>query len=260
MLLESDYLDRFSGIGRLYGSDALSRIRQAHVAVIGIGGVGAWAAEALARTGVGRITLIDFDEVCITNVNRQLHALDGNIGRPKVDAMAERIRLISPECDVCVVPEFFTSGSADRLLMPAYDVIIDAIDNVTHKALLVALCVRRHIPLVVCGGAGGKRDPSTLRGSDLARATNDALLKKLRKLLRSEHSFPEEATKRDFGVRAVYLDEKTVFPWADGTVCGAPEPGAALRLNCESGFGTATFVTGAVGFGAVAEAVKLLIS
>ncbi len=260
MLLESDYLDRFSGIGRLYGSSALTRLREAHFAVIGIGGVGTWAAEALARTGVGRITLIDFDEVCITNVNRQLHALDGTIGRPKVDAMAERIRLISPECDVCAVPEFFTPGSADHLLLPAYDVIVDAIDNVTHKALLVSLCVRRDIPLVVCGGAGGKRDPSTLRGSDLARATNDALLKKLRKLLRRDHAFPEEATKRDFGVRAVYLDEKTVFPWADGTVCATPEPGVALRLNCESGFGTATFVTGAIGFGAAAEAVKLLIS
>lgn len=257
---DSDYLDRFSGIGRLYGAAALTRLREANLAVVGIGGVGTWTAEALARTGVGRITLIDLDEVCITNVNRQLHALDGSIGRPKVEAMAERIRLISPECQVSAVPEFFTAASADRLLMPGYDVVIDAIDNVIHKALLVSLCVRRDIPLVVCGGAGGKRDPSTLRGSDLARATNDALLKKLRKLLRRDHAFPEEATKRDFGVRAVYLDEKTVFPWADGTVCATPEPGAALRLNCESGFGTATFVTGTIGFGAAAEAVKLLIS
>ncbi len=258
MLLESDYLDRFSGIGRLYGFDALNRLRGAHVAVIGVGGVGTWTAEALARTGVGRLTLIDLDEVCITNVNRQLHALDGTIGRPKVEAMAERVRLISPECEVAAVSEFFTPASSERLLLSGYDVIVDAIDNVAHKALLVALCVQRNLPLVVSGGAGGKRDPSSLRSADLARATNDSLLKKLRKILRREYAFPEEATKRDFGVTAVFLDEKTVFPWADGTVCATPEPGAELRLNCESGFGTATFVTGAVGFGAAAEAVKLL--
>lgn len=258
MSQDSDYFDRFSGVARLYGAGAMDRLRAAHVAVVGIGGVGAWSVEALARSGVGRLTLIDLDEVCVTNVNRQPHALDGTIGLPKVEAMAARVRLISPHCEVAAVPEFFTAATAERLLAPGYDVIVDAIDNVTHKALLVALCVRKKIPLVVSGGAGGKRDPSSLRTSDLARATNDSLLRKLRKILRRESGFPEEATKRDFGVTAVFLDEKTVFPHADGSVCATPEPGAELRLNCESGFGTASFVTGAVGFGAAAEAVKLL--
>ena len=256
--LESDYLDRFSGIGRLYGDDSLRCLRRARVAVIGIGGVGTWAAEALARSGIGSLALIDLDEVCITNVNRQLHAIDGQIGRPKVEAMADRLRLISPQCELQAIPEFFTAASADRLLEPGYDVIVDAIDNVKHKALLVALCRDREIPLIVSGGAGGKRDPSRIRTDDLAYATNDMLLKQLRKKLRRDYDFPEEITKAPFGFRAAFCDEKTVFPWADGTVCGTPEPGSDLRLNCESGFGTATFITGAVGFAAAAEAVKVI--
>lgn len=257
---DTDYLDRFSGIGRLYGTGALARLQTAHVAVIGIGGVGTWAAEALARSGIGKLTLIDLDEICITNVNRQLHALDGQIGKPKVEAMAERIRLISPQCEVHAIPEFFTSGSADRLLGSGFDVVVDAIDSIAHKALLVARCRDEKIPLVVCGGAGGKRDPSRIRIDDLAFATNDKLLKRLRKRLRREYDFPEESTKAPFGIRAAFCDEKTVFPWADGTVCATPEPGSDLRLNCESGFGTATFITGAVGFAGAAEAVKLLTS
>ncbi len=258
--LDTDYLDRFSGIGRLYGEAALFRLRGAHVAVIGIGGVGTWTAEALARSGVGTLTLIDFDDVCVTNVNRQVHALDGQIGRPKVEAMADRLRLISPQCEVRAVSEYFTPASAERLLEPAYDVIVDAIDSITHKALLIARCHERGIPVIVSGGAGGKRDPSNLGIADLSKATNDRLLKRLRKLLRREYGFPPEPTKLDFGMTAVFCDEKTVFPWADGTVCASPEPGSDLRLNCESGFGTAAFVTGAIGFAAAAEAVKSLVT
>lgn len=258
--LPADYLDRFSGIGRLYGESALTRLNRSHVAVIGIGGVGTWTAEALARSGVGAITLIDLDDVCVTNVNRQVHALDGQIGRPKVDAMADRLRLISPHCEVTAISDFFTPASSERLLDTAFDVVVDAIDNITHKALLIARCHERGIPIIVSGGAGGKRDPSNLGIADLSKATNDRLLKRLRKLLRREYGFPPEPTKEDFGMTAVFCDEKTVFPWADGTVCGTPEPGTDLRLNCESGFGTAAFVTGVIGFAAAAEAVKSLVS
>ena len=254
----TDYLDRFSGIGRLYGRDALVSLRRAHVAVIGIGGVGTWAAEALARSGIGRLTLIDLDEVCVTNVNRQIHALDGQIGRPKAEAMADRIRLISPSCEVAAHLEFFTETTAARILESGFDVVIDAIDSVKHKSLLIAECVSRKIPLIVSGGGGGKRDPSTLDVSDLAKATNDRLLKRVRKVLRRDHGFPDEPSKLDFGVTAVFCDEKAVYPWADGTVCATPEPGSELRLNCESGFGTAAFVTGAIGFAAAAEAVKVV--
>lgn len=257
--LPAPYLDRFSGLGRLYGAPSLRRLLGAHVAVIGIGGVGTWAAESLARSGIGRLTLIDLDDVCVTNVNRQIHALDGQIGRPKVEAMADRIRLISPHCEVFAVGEFFTEASAERLLETGFDVVVDAIDSVKHKSLLIAECVSRGVPLIVSGGGGGKRDPSNLSVSDLSKATNDRLLKRVRKVLRRDHGFPDEPSKRDFGVTAVFCDEKAVYPWADGTVCDAPEPGSELRLNCESGFGTASFVTGAIGFGAAAEAVKRVV-
>lgn len=258
MSSDPTYHDRFSGLGRLYGAEALERFRDAHIAVIGIGGVGTWAVEALARSGIGRLTLIDLDEVCVTNVNRQIHALDGQIGLPKTEAMADRVRLISPGCEVCPVSEFFTEATADRLLGSDYDVVIDAIDNVKHKALLIAECVQRGIPLIVSGGGGGKRDPASLSVADLAKATNDRLLKRVRKILRRDHGFPDEPSKRDFGVTAVFCDEKALYPWADGTVCATPEPGSELRLNCESGFGTAAFVTGAIGFAAAAEAVARL--
>lgn len=256
---DPDYLDRFSGLGRLYGRDALDRLRRARIAVIGIGGVGTWAAEALARSGIGHLALIDLDEVCVTNVNRQIHALDGQIGRPKVDAMAERVRLISPGCEVTPITRYFTEATATELLAPGYDVVVDAIDNVKHKSLLIAECVARGVPLIVSGGGGGKRDPSGLSVSDLSKATNDRLLKRVRKILRRDHGFPDEPSKRDFGVTAVFCDEKAVYPWSDGTVCADPEPGSELRLNCESGFGTAAFVTGAIGFAAAAEAVKHVV-
>jgi tRNA A37 threonylcarbamoyladenosine dehydratase len=256
---DSDYFDRFSGLGRLYGRPALDRLRRARVAVIGIGGVGTWAAEALARSGIGHLALIDLDEVCVTNVNRQIHALDGQIGRPKVGAMADRVRLISPGCEATPITQYFTEATAAELLSPGYDVVIDAIDNVKHKSLLIAECVKRSVPLIVSGGGGGKRDPTTLSVADLARATNDRLLKRVRKVLRRDHGFPDEPSKLDFGVTAVFCDEKAVYPWVDGTVCAEPEPGSELRLNCESGFGTAAFVTGAIGFAGAAEAVKCIL-
>ena len=255
---EPDYLDRFSGIGRLYGADAMKRLRAAHVCVIGIGGVGAWTVEALARSGVGRLTLIDLDEICITNVNRQLHAIDGQIGRGKVEAMAERVVRIFPECEVNAIAEFFTANSADRQLSGGIDCVVDAIDSANHKCQLIAACRDRELPLVVSGGAAGQRNPAMVRTGDLAFATNDPLLKRVRKKLRREYGFPAEATKEPFGIPAVFGKENARYPWSDGRVCDTPEPGSDLRLNCESGFGTASFVTGAFGFAAAAEAVKIV--
>lgn len=253
----TDYHDRFSGIGRLYGAAALDKLRLAHVAVVGIGGVGSWAVEAIARSGVGRITLIDRDDICVTNVNRQLHALDGQIGRSKAAVMAERALAIQPGCEITVRETFFTAANADELLAPGFDAVIDAIDTVDHKALLLAKCRAAGTYVVTCGGAGGKRDPSTIRLDDLAQATNDRLLKQVRKILRAEHGFPREE-KAAFGIRAVYSTENALYPWASGEMCEAPEPGSSLRLNCDSGFGTATFVTGAFGFAAAGAAVSYL--
>ncbi|MDF1851622.1 MAG: tRNA threonylcarbamoyladenosine dehydratase [Verrucomicrobiales bacterium] len=255
----TDYENRFSGLARLYGSTELQQIRGAHIAVIGIGGVGSWTAEALARSGVGELTLIDLDEVCITNVNRQLPALDGNVGRFKVEAVAERLRLIHPDLVVHEKHAFFTERNADELLAPGFDCIVDAIDDVKQKAFLIATCRDRRQPLVVAGGAGGKRNPARIQSDDLAYATNDRLLKLVRKKLRQEYEFPEEQTKAPFGFRTVFSTENARYPWADGTIHDEPEPGSHLRLNCETGFGTAAPVTGTFGFAAAAEAIEVVL-
>lgn len=257
--LPTDYLDRFSGIARLYGAAALPRLRQSHVAIIGIGGVGSWTAEALARSGVGSITLIDLDEICVTNINRQLLALDGQIGRHKVSAMAERLRLINPEIIVHEEISFFTDATVDHLLSSRYDCIIDGIDDARLKAFLIASCRDRSLPLVVAGGAGGKQNPAAVSSADLAFATNDRLLRLVRKELRKHFGYPPEESRIPFQVRAVFSEENARFPWADGSVRADPEPGSVRRINCETGFGSATPVTGTFGFTAAAEAISLLL-
>src|ERR1043166_4306321 len=245
----SDYDFRFGGIGRLFGTEALARLRIAHVCVVGIGGVGSWAVEALARSGVGHLTLVDLDEVCVSNVNRQLHALNSEVGRAKVEVMAERIRGINPECDVRPVMEFFTESNAESLLSTRYGYVVDAIDSLTNKCLLVARCRENQIPVITCGGAGGRRDATAVRVADLAFTTHDRLLQKLREKLRKEIGFPRGEKK--FGIDAVYSPESPVYPARDGGVCAQREAntdGKSLRLNCDSGFGMATFVTGTFGF------------
>jgi len=256
----TDYLDRFSGVGRLYGQGALERLRGAHVGVVGIGGVGSWTAEALVRSGVGSVTLVDLDEVCVTNVNRQLPALEGNVGRPKVEAVAERLRLIHPGCEVREEVAFLTESSADRLLGAGFDALVDAIDDARRKAFLVAACRERELPLVAAGGAGGKRNPAAVSTADLAFATNDRLLRLVRRILRREHGFPAEASGEPFGARAVFSTENARFPWSDGTVRAEPEPGSHLRLDCDAGFGTAAMVTGSFGFAAASEALEIVLS
>jgi tRNA A37 threonylcarbamoyladenosine dehydratase len=256
-VMESDYGMRFGGIGRLYGLSGLERLRAARVCVVGVGGVGSWAAEALARTGVGGLTVIDMDDVCVTNTNRQLPALDGTLGQLKVDVVAARARLINPECEVEAVADFFTASSAGALLEQGFDVVVDCIDDLGNKALLLAECRRRGIRAVTCGGAGGKRDPTAVLVDDLARSGGDALLKRVRSTLRKEHGF---APQGDWGIPCVFSREKPVFPGADGEVCAAPDPTQNLRLDCASGFGTATFVTGSFGFAAAAAAVEVLLA
>ncbi len=263
----SDFEFRFGGVARLYGREGLRRLRSAHVLVVGLGGVGSWVAEALARTGIGALTLVDLDEVCVSNVNRQLPALDGQIGRAKVDVMAERARAIGPECRVTAHTEFFMAESADRLLGldggPAEarpDAVVDAIDNMTNKVLLIARCHAAGIPLVVCGGAGGRRDPTAVRVEDLARVTHDRLLGEVRKRLRRDHGFPRG--ERRFGVECICSAETPVFPQSDGTVCAVRpvlEAGESLRLNCDAGFGSAVFVTGAFGFAAAARIAARIV-
>lgn len=255
---ERAYQQRFSGIARLYGTDTFARLAGTHVAVIGIGGVGSWAVEALARSGIGKLTLVDLDSICITNTNRQLHAVTGEIGKEKVLSMAERCQSINPDIEVNQEIDFFTDQTSDEILERGFDVVVDAIDSLRHKCLLISRCRDRQIPLVVCGGAGGKSDPTAVSRADLAFATNDRLLKMVRKRLRREFDFPPEASRKPFGLPAVFSTENARFPWSDGRVCEVPEPGSALQLDCESGFGTATQVTGTFGFAAAAEVIRTL--
>lgn len=250
-----DYAQRFSGLGRLFGTGALERLRAAHVAVVGVGGVGSWAVEALARSGVGAITLIDLDDVCVTNINRQLPALDDTIGRPKVAVLAERIAGIFPTCRVQAIAEFFTAETVERLLTPRPDFVIDAVDRRSHKCLIISKCRERGVPVLTIGAAGGRRDPTAVRCVDLAASVTDELLRQVRRKLRVDHGFPRGAHVH-FGVPCVYSVEKPLFPWSDGTIHAEPEPGGSLRLDCSTGFGTASFATGAFGFAAAAEVVR----
>jgi tRNA A37 threonylcarbamoyladenosine dehydratase len=257
----SDLDVRFGGIARLYGREALGRFLGARVAVIGIGGVGSWAVEALARSGIGKLVLVDLDEICVTNVNRQLHAMDGQIGRQKTAAMAERARAIHPECEVTVVEGFFSERSAEAILGAGLDGVIDAIDSLGHKALLAAECRRRGLPLVICGAAGGRRDATRIRVTDLARSGKDPLLHQLRRRLREEHGFPKTPVGVDpplLGIDAVYSDEKPLFPQCDGTVSTVRPEERDLRLSCESGYGTATHVTAAFGLAAAGRLLERL--
>jgi tRNA threonylcarbamoyladenosine dehydratase len=255
-LLMSDFDERFGGIARLFATDGLARLRRSHVCVVGIGGVGSWAVEALARSGIGALTLVDLDEVCVSNVNRQLHALDGEIGRPKVDVMARRVQAINPECRVEPVAAFFIESNARELLARRFDYVLDAIDSSSKKCLLIACCRESGIPILTAGAAGGRRDPAAVKIADLAQASHDRLLRETRTKLRARHGFPRG--ERRFGVECVFSTESPVYPGKDGAVCSEREPGADLRLNCNSGYGTASFVTGAFGFVAAARIVQKL--
>ena len=259
--MRHDLRDRFAGIDRLYGRGAVERLSERHVAIIGLGGVGSWAAEALARTAVGRLTLIDADDLCVSNTNRQLPAIAGQYGRMKVEAMAERCRAINPLALVDAVPSFLTPANLDELLDRGYDLVLDACDSFRTKVVSIAWCRRRKQPMVTVGSAGGRTDPTQVRVRDLSRTEHDAMLSLIRKKLRGEFNFPRNAD-RYFGVSAVYSLENVKYPQADGSVCGVRpqlDKDAALKLDCGAGLGAATHITGAFAFAAVGRALELLL-
>lgn len=252
---------RFGGIARLYGEAALRRFLAARVAVIGVGGVGSWAVESLARSGIGHLTLVDLDEICLTNINRQLHAMDGQIGRQKTEAMAERVRAIHPEASVHIEPCFFHARSADRILEPGFDAVVDAIDDTANKAFLLAELHQRGIFTVTCGGAGGRRDATRIRTADLAFTGKDPLLHQVRRALRREHGFPAVpmGTKpRPMGIDAVFSDEPPVFLQCDGSVSEDRPSDTPSRLTCATGMGTVTHVTAAFGMVAASRVLERL--
>ncbi|MCX8003888.1 MAG: tRNA threonylcarbamoyladenosine dehydratase [Burkholderiaceae bacterium] len=241
---------RFGGVARLYGAAAFARLRAAHAVVVGIGGVGSWAAEALARSGVGHLTLIDLDHVAESNVNRQVHALTDTLGQAKVAAMAARIAGIDSLARVDAVEEFVTVENA-ATLVPAADVVLDCIDQVAPKAALLAACHARGLAVLTCGAGGGRSDPTRIRRADLALAEGDPLLAKVRYRLRRHHGFPRAGAgrrARKFGVEAVYSDE----PVRGRGTAGAP-------LSC-AGYGSVVTVTAALGLALAAAALDRLVA
>ncbi|HEY9132384.1 MAG TPA: tRNA threonylcarbamoyladenosine dehydratase [Dyella sp.] len=251
--------ERFAGVERLYGAGSLEKFADSHVAVIGIGGVGSWAAEALARTGVGRLTLIDADEVCVSNTNRQLHALDGEYGKPKVGVIAQRAHAINPTIRLEAIERFLTPATLDELLDRGYDAVLDACDAFRVKLEAIAWCRRRKLPMVTVGSAGGRTDPTQIRVRDLSRTEHDAMFSLIRKKLRQDFGFPRNPD-RYFGVSAVYSLQNVQYPQPDGSVCGTRPPGGdALNLACGGGLGAATHVTGAFAFAAVGKVLEKLL-
>lgn len=254
--------ERFRGVDRLYGAGSAARLSQTHVCVIGVGGVGSWVVEALARSAIGRLTLIDADEVCLSNTNRQMHALDGQFGRAKVAVMAERARAINPAIRVDALAEFVTPSNLETMLDRGYDLVIDCCDAFRVKVEMTAWCRRRKLPLIVSGSAGGRTDPTLVRVRDLSRTEHDAMLALIRRKLREEFRFPR-GPKRYFGVQAIYSLENVRYPQPDGSVCGQrpQDSEGGLKLDCGGGLGAVTHVTATFAFAAVSCAIgKLLAS
>jgi tRNA threonylcarbamoyladenosine dehydratase len=254
----ADFDRRFGGVERLYGTQALARFRAAHICVIGVGGVGSWVVEALARSAIGQLTLIDLDNVAESNINRQIQALDNTLGKAKVSALAERISQINPWCRVNEIEDFITPDNLEQMIgAHKYDYVIDAIDSVQAKTALIAYCRTHGIPLVTIGGAGGQTDPTKIEVCDLCRTEQEPLLAKVRKQLRAKHGFPR-GTKNKFGIDAVFSMEPLKYP-EGGEPCSldADDRGGVTGLNC-AGFGSAMAVTASFGLVAAAHVLRKL--
>ncbi|MGB9108786.1 MAG: tRNA cyclic N6-threonylcarbamoyladenosine(37) synthase TcdA [Telluria sp.] len=252
---EVDFERRFGGIARLYGERALERFRKAHVCVVGVGGVGSWIVEALARSAVGRLTLIDLDNVAESNINRQIQALSSTVGMPKIEALKQRIALINPYCEVELVEDFIDLDNIPRLIAPGtFDYVFDAIDSVKAKAALIAHCRAQAIPLVVIGGAGGQLDPTKIEVRDLARTEQEPLLKKVRKVLRAQYGYAK-GEKNKYHVDAVFSMEPLRYPEA-GDACEI-DANSITGLNC-AGFGSSMVVTATFGMIAAGHMLRKL--
>ncbi|MDH5547476.1 MAG: tRNA cyclic N6-threonylcarbamoyladenosine(37) synthase TcdA [Gammaproteobacteria bacterium] len=254
---EQQYLKLFDGIRRLYGNEKFALLRELHICVIGVGGVGSWVVEALARTAIGRLTIIDNDTVSLSNMNRQLHTLQSTVDRSKVEVMQARVLEINPWCEVNVIDDFLTMKTLPDYLDPGrgYDYVIDAIDSIKFKSAMIAHCKRNKIPMIMTGGAGGLTDPTLIQIADLTKTFNDPLAAKVRSQLRSDYGFTRNP-KRRFGVECVFSSQQQVYPKDDGSV-SHEKPGIhGVSLDCRFGYGSASFVTGSFAYFAAARAIE----
>lgn len=253
------YEHRFSGLQRLYGKSRHSKLKHAHICVVGIGGVGSWVVEALARSGIQEITMIDWDDLCYTNINRQIHAMDGTIGKAKIDIMSERIKAINPECNIHAIREYFSPDNAEILLSNTFQGVIDAIDVLTPKCHLLAGCRRLKIPIVAMGAAGGMVDPTLIKVADLNKSYQDPLLAQVRKKLKRDYNFPSKENAR-FKIPCIFSSEHKTIPKPEEIDCALDDlDKSSKNLGCDYGYGSATFVTGSMAFFAVAHLFKMLL-
>lgn len=253
-----DLQRRFGGVARTYGQAKLAQFMQSHVCVIGTGGVGSWAVEALARSGIGKLTLIDLDNVAESNINRQLPALSSTIGMPKIEVLRQRIHDIHPAGQVTLIEDFVDAENIPQLISEDFDFVIDCIDNFRVKAELIAHCRRQKIRIITLGGAGGQCDPTKIRLTDLARSQHDPLLSRVRKQLRQEYGFSRNP-KRRFEVTSVWSEEQMVFPDSSGGVTrNKPEAAPAEGLSCAGGIGSMMTVTASFGLFAVSHVLAKL--
>ncbi len=249
---------KFGGSQRLYSQTGVEKLNQSCVTIVGIGGVGSWVAEALARTAIGKIILIDMDDLCVTNTNRQIHATDDNIGRLKVEVMAERIKLINPDCQVVPVVDFINKDNLTEYIDNNTDYVVDAIDNARTKATMIAYCKRQKVKIISMGGAGGQKDPLKITVGDLSRSWQDPLSAKVRNELRRNHNFSKNP-KRRFGVECIYSTEQLVYPKADGSVSYEKQTReGSARLDCAQGLGAGVTVTATFGMIAAARIINKL--
>lgn len=243
---DDEYERRFAGVEKIYGDEAFRQYEHSHVVVIGIGGVGSWAVEALARTGIAELTIIDMDVVAASNINRQLPAMSSTLGREKIEVMAERCHSINPRIKINLVDDYLTPENVKELLENKPDVVLDCIDDVKAKLALMLHCRFNKIPLIVSGGAGGKLDPLKIRVADLSKTEQDPMLAKLRSQLRAKGICKKP--KEKFGITCVYSIDN---PFSTADVC----PSAGLRCG---GYGSAVVVTSSFAMVAVSEVLKKL--
>lgn len=229
--------------------------------VVGVGGVGSWAAESLARSGIGKLILVDPDDLCVTNTNRQVHAIDGTYGKSKTGVLAQRLRLINPEIQIEEIQSFYSAKNDQELLSSNPDAVLDAIDSLRAKCHLLTSCHARKIPVISSGAAGGRRNPTLIRVADLAHTSKDSLLAAVRRQMRNECGFPkapERGPTPDFGLEAVYSEETPVYPTCDGGVSHERPEELPGGLKCDAGYGSATHVTATFGLVAAGRILEWL--
>ncbi|MBE9568258.1 MAG: tRNA threonylcarbamoyladenosine dehydratase [Proteobacteria bacterium] len=254
----SDFEEKFGSLSRVYGDEVLHRIRGLHICIVGLGGVGSWAAEALARSGVGKLTLVDGDTISKSNINRQLHALDSTIGQSKAAVMCDRILQINNECEVQMIEQFIDDDNKRDILERGYDGVLDAIDTLRFKAEIIHNCKRNKVPVVTTGGAGGLTDPTMITINDLSRTWNDPLASALRLCLRQQYRFTRNP-KNSFGVPCIYSTEQQRYTDKDGNPDYRKPGVSGLSLDCFSGYGSTVMVTASFGFTAAAKIIDFVL-